>query len=747
MIRTIANIGVLQFFSALLLIVFVMFASNYFMLRNSISEIYGHVGEKNKLVAEGIIQSFDASFKEINNLVYAMNMLPYETLEPKEPSASDLLNSYLMQKQIAQLVSSASLSYVDGVFAFFAGSDKAITSEGTIKLSELFKNKYRHPTYNADYWKAFASTKHSFRIFPETEYVETTTYNEKRKKLLVVLGNNNMSNKNVVVMVDAEKLLQEVLKTLRLEISLMVFDENRNLVLSTDPNMDLVEISKDVYPSDGREAEVSKKQYDYYIKKSDYNGYVYINKTPAELRGAGSATEKNRWIMLITVFSVVLLAAALSVYLFKPMRGLYTLLDGSSSKMAGYRHLRSQIIRLRDENEAYQSNIHLVQSDARRRVFIDALDPFLHSREAEGKIQQYFADFLQFNGFIMAAFQFKTAGDREDPSLIKIEEWHTQLEGELQAVFGTTLLLHSGKLQFVALIETNAKTDRSKTVQSLRKFVLNCKIGEGEGYSIAAIVSRMYTPESNHISQAYRDVNHGLSCRNMDEDGSVIDVEAISPSWRVSFPLEEMEKLSNCLTNGNAQEAVQIIHIVLKDNVEHHIQYHQLVSLSKNIFYYMIRLLELDEREQGEIANLESAFCCKLENVWHYREIVDMLSQVVHYVSDYFTNLQKSKLNPGYISQYISLHYMENLYQDHMADIFETTPKYFSNYFKKAFGVNYVDYLNRVRLMHAKELLKNTDLTAAEIGKKVGYINSTTFSSTFKKYFGISPGEYRKKIE
>ncbi len=76
----------------------------------------------------------------------------------------------------------------------------------------------------------------------------------------------------------------------------------------------------------------------------------------------------------------------------------------------------------------------------------------------------------------------------------------------------------------------------------------------------------------------------------------------------------------------------------------------------------------------------------------------------------------------------------------------ETTPKYFSNYFKKTFGVNYIEHLNKVRLAHAREMLKETNLSIGEIGEKTGYMNSSTFTTTFKKYYGISPSEFRKQV-
>ncbi|NLL66628.1 MAG: helix-turn-helix transcriptional regulator, partial [Clostridiaceae bacterium] len=89
--------------------------------------------------------------------------------------------------------------------------------------------------------------------------------------------------------------------------------------------------------------------------------------------------------------------------------------------------------------------------------------------------------------------------------------------------------------------------------------------------------------------------------------------------------------------------------------------------------------------------------------------------------------------------------YSEDLYLAKMADIVGTTPKYFSNFFKKAFGINFVDYLNRVRISHAKEYLKNSDISINELSNKLGYNHSRTFTSIFKKYIGIPPTEYRKQ--
>jgi two-component system response regulator YesN len=70
---------------------------------------------------------------------------------------------------------------------------------------------------------------------------------------------------------------------------------------------------------------------------------------------------------------------------------------------------------------------------------------------------------------------------------------------------------------------------------------------------------------------------------------------------------------------------------------------------------------------------------------------------------------------------------------------------YFSSVFKSYTGETFVEYLTRVRIDKAKELLKFTDLKTYEIADKVGFADPQYFSVAFRKQSGNSPTEYRQK--
>ena len=70
--------------------------------------------------------------------------------------------------------------------------------------------------------------------------------------------------------------------------------------------------------------------------------------------------------------------------------------------------------------------------------------------------------------------------------------------------------------------------------------------------------------------------------------------------------------------------------------------------------------------------------------------------------------------------------------------------KYFSRFFKENFGVNFVDYVNRVRLERAASLLLSSDDSVTDVALSCGYTNISYFIRRFNKAFGTSPHAFRR---
>ncbi len=73
----------------------------------------------------------------------------------------------------------------------------------------------------------------------------------------------------------------------------------------------------------------------------------------------------------------------------------------------------------------------------------------------------------------------------------------------------------------------------------------------------------------------------------------------------------------------------------------------------------------------------------------------------------------------------------------------EISPSYLRTVFRDSFGLSLKDYLTRVRIGHAKELLRIHGTTVYEVARKVGYRQTITFEKAFKKVVGVPPSKYR----
>jgi AraC-like DNA-binding protein/ligand-binding sensor protein len=96
--------------------------------------------------------------------------------------------------------------------------------------------------------------------------------------------------------------------------------------------------------------------------------------------------------------------------------------------------------------------------------------------------------------------------------------------------------------------------------------------------------------------------------------------------------------------------------------------------------------------------------------------------------------------------EFIHEHQTEELSLGQVARAVNTSTFYFCKMFKKVTGINFTDYLSRVRIEKSKNLLLNPNLRVSEIAFEVGFQSLTHFNRVFKKILGQSPTEYRAQL-
>jgi YesN/AraC family two-component response regulator len=100
------------------------------------------------------------------------------------------------------------------------------------------------------------------------------------------------------------------------------------------------------------------------------------------------------------------------------------------------------------------------------------------------------------------------------------------------------------------------------------------------------------------------------------------------------------------------------------------------------------------------------------------------------------------------MKQYLERRYADNQFTvREIADQFSMSLAHLGKYFKEKTGCTLSEYIHRLRIEKAMQLLRSTDLQLLEIVQTVGYQDVSSFIRKFKAEMSITPGEYRKLFQ
>lgn len=123
--------------------------------------------------------------------------------------------------------------------------------------------------------------------------------------------------------------------------------------------------------------------------------------------------------------------------------------------------------------------------------------------------------------------------------------------------------------------------------------------------------------------------------------------------------------------------------------------------------------------------------------------ILGLVDKISRYLAD--KQQDRHMLLVQEVAELIDNTYFEPITIEHLAAKVYISPNYLRALFKEKQGCTIHEYLTKVRLAKALELLRDRSLKIHDVAKKVGYDNTSYFCSFFYKTQGVTPNEYRKK--
>ncbi|GGH23236.1 response regulator [Paenibacillus segetis] len=171
-------------------------------------------------------------------------------------------------------------------------------------------------------------------------------------------------------------------------------------------------------------------------------------------------------------------------------------------------------------------------------------------------------------------------------------------------------------------------------------------------------------------------------------------------------------------------------------------------QISHDFFLMLSKFVSEHDMELGQIWMEEEVKSEDNKTKWSsFNEAVAELSRVFADIIDRIEGLQKNRnrLNLGEVKLYIEQHYQDDISLETIASHFFVSKEHLSRSFKNITGENISDFIVRMRMEKARELIVEEGLPIKHAAQLSGYDDLAYFYRVFKKHYGMPPGSLRKE--
>lgn len=210
-------------------------------------------------------------------------------------------------------------------------------------------------------------------------------------------------------------------------------------------------------------------------------------------------------------------------------------------------------------------------------------------------------------------------------------------------------------------------------------------------------------------------------------------------SRSVGYPFEEEERLLRSIRENNGDMGVQALGVMVD-------RFKTAMARQAEVYKICVKLLtEMDITYKAVRGPKALAVKPEPAKDASIQELEQAMSEYLSKIF-YFGSVDSSDLLVEKLKQYLDTHYQENVSLKMLEDEFFFNASYISRIFKLKTGENYSDYLLRLRICRAKELLATSDYSIRQISAMVGFGSSKYFSKVFKEMEGVQPITYRNEV-
>ncbi len=677
-------------------------------------------------------------------------------------SVYEVLSNLSNYKSVTAMISS--------YYIYLKNSDKVLSGSGLADKEVFYNRSLTSSTYNLglsyDDWVRLVKGEH------KTQYmqVDTRLKNEEKPSPAVIytqpLYSDGMAEPDatLIVKLDNKRFQQSIPDFTSLDDGwTLLLNDDGNILFSTIPSgigldIQYEELSKStdiIYPV------INGTKYAVSYITSNTTAWKYILIVPASI-----FKQKVKYISDLTLFCLLLclVFGAFAAFIFtkmnyNPVNEIMRVLkkkfgDNLVKDKNEYRFIQMAMNSTLSENERInlilkQQNVALQSSFLQqllkgKQTDLVVIDSALTNYDIHFDSDRFAVMLMYIKDFDALFLNDEKIGAMEKIKLVQfiianvVEELVRQNNGgyvfEVDDMMACLINLRQ-------TADTDAKQDMVRIAKEAKEF-LGSKFAINLMFSFSAIHHALWgIPEAYHESLSVMEYK-----KTMDNESLLSYDELNITNGYFDYTIETEYKLINYIKAGEFKHAEELLNDIFEINFSKTTLSNDLIKcLMFDLVNTMLKTLpEINCASDGaflrelDIANR----LLKCEKIYDMkRQMVDIFRMICDYIQQ---NKAKKDTFINNVINYVNENYNDaNISVSVIAGKFKLTPSYLTRLFKEQTGSCLLDYMAKVRIDKAKQLLKEGRLDIKDVAGEVGYFNIGSFIRTFKKLEGVTPGAYK----
>ncbi|WP_167859137.1 helix-turn-helix transcriptional regulator [Paenibacillus cymbidii] len=728
----------IRLIAGFLLIVMLLIGFNFMSFAFFQKAVYREIIKYNNLNLKHTVDNYESYLVLIRNMLLSESGGTNVIALGNSPDM-DFWIANQIRLELEQIVTNPFL-YLDNVIIHMKDKSYVIQKNNVIAYQDFMQKYYRNDRYSPEFWRNELEGNFLFHIYPAAEFADFTFASDKQtnRYIPIIVNNRYATNLTIMAFLDAEKLHRAFHHSIN--DKLIIIDDDNRIIFASDR-----QDQSEILPVFTPDSAFKKKGDSYYFYQQGASSRLtYINIIPIDYISSQIFHLKMIFYSLLAVSVIVgfLLSLWMTNRFHLPIKKILEAIQNTRSngsirtKIKEFDLIHTKISEMMLANDAIQEDLSTTNSIVQHYAYINKLKKIRMNGDKNKDL--HFAD----KPFVLVLFKLIFKPNADSTSEINEERAVSHYRELVYRSFSErytdshTLQLEHDQILSVLFLQEGISLI---TILQQMKQVFDI---DRDYLSIAIAVS----PAESHSSQltvAYQRVSDLIERRRLSDGAQIIVTAETKHAPFVWTGAQEHQFLTRLLY-GNAEDAIEWIDDRIDHLQEEGASAVRLFEFSESAVAIVKKEMQARQLRMEEMAGEISE---RIKRCHTPEELKLLLGTFVRQAK---TGMEKREKNPDPIIRFVTEHLNDHLDTDvsldWLAEKLNLSAGYLSTYFKEKTGSNYLEYVNQLRIDRAKLLLQSYNMRIQQISEKIGYTNVNSFIRMFKKYTGITPGEYRKKI-